>query len=244
MGSCRAVSLADVRLAALIAVTAVAAACSQPVGGQAESSQSSQSSQSSRSAPTGTATTTAAPSTSATAGVPGADASLGEVIGFIEAGTAVDAGTFHVAFRDGVTTRLGDDIAFTAPSGAPHSSTQCVSGADGALTCLVDLTAPAPRPPGAEGVWKAGWISYPGTSLQIGALRGDPGPFANGTGADLAAGQSLSFGDDRCRSAAEGLVCVNYAHRSAVRISADGVIPYGCLQPVSPPPDVGAMFGC
>lgn len=163
--------------------------------------------------------------------------------GWIEAGTPVDAGGFHVAFRDGVTTRLGDDIAFVAPSGAPYSTIQCITGA-GALTCLLDLTSPPPAPAQAEGMWKPGWIEFSGTELSVGALRGDPGPFVNGTGTELAPGQSLTFGDNRCRSDASGLFCVNYAHRAAVRIAADGILPFGCLAEVPPPPESAALFIC
>lgn len=155
----------------------------------------------------------------------------------------MDAGGFHVAFRDGVTTQLGDEIAFVAPSGPPHSTTQCISAA-GALTCLLDLASPPPPPAQAEGMWKPGWIEFSGTSLSVGALRGDPGPFAAGTGTELAPGQSLAFGENRCRSDGSGLYCVNYAHRAAVRIAADGVSPFGCLAEVTPPPESAALFSC
>jgi hypothetical protein len=169
------------------------------------------------------------------------------VISWIEAGTPADPNGYHVAVRDGVTTRLGDDIAFLAPSGPPNSTTSCITDAtldNGALTCLLELTSPPPRPSEAEGVWKAGWVEYPGDNVQVGALRGDPGPFVNGTGIRLPEGQSLAFGDDRCRSDEAGLYCVNYAHRSAVWISADGIVAFGCLQPAAPPPGIGAMLRC
>ncbi|MDG4666613.1 hypothetical protein [Mycobacterium sp. 236(2023)] len=229
------------RLAVVIAVSALVTACSQSVGGEAESSESP--------APTPTTASSPAPTPSATpvpgSGAPAADASIDEVIGWVEAATPVDAGGFHVAFRDGVTTRLGDDIAFVSPSGAPHSTTQCLTDArlaDGALTCLLELTDPAPPPTQTEGMWKPGWISFSGTTLTVGSLRGDPGPFVNGTGTELAAGQSMAFGDNRCRSDASGLYCVNYAHRAAVRVAADGIVPFGCLAEVTPPADVTASI--
>ncbi|KMO84864.1 hypothetical protein BST22_09690 [Mycolicibacterium chubuense] len=225
------------RVAGLIAVATLVAGCSQSVGGQAESSSPAPV------PPEATTSTAAAPSSPPSAAAPGSDASIDDVIRFIEGGAAADPGTFHVAFRDGVTTRLGEDIAFTAPSGAPLGTTQCLTVAGG-LTCLLDLTSPPPRPTDAEGVWKAGWVEFPGTELRVGALRGDPGPFVNGSGTELPAGQSLSFGDDRCRSDDAGLYCVNYAHRAAVLISADGVVPFGCLQPSQPPAGVGAAFRC
>lgn len=227
------------RLAAVIAMSVLVTACSQSVGGQAESSQPP------APAPATTSPPAATPTPSTAAGAPAANAPIGDVIGWIEAGTSVDAGDFHVAFRDGVTTQLGDDIAFTAPSGPPYSTTQCVTGAaEGALTCLLDLASPPPPPAQAEGVWKPGWIEFSGTALSVGALRGDPGPFGNGTGTELAPGQSLTFGDNRCRSDTSGLYCVNYAHRAAVRIAADGVLPFGCLAEVAPPPESAARFSC
>lgn len=226
------------RIAGVIAVTVLVAACSQSVGGRAEPSGSPQA------APPSSAT--APPLASATR-PPGRGTSIEEVIAWIDAGTPADPGIYHEAFSDGQTTRLGDDIAFTAPSGAPNDTTQCITDAmynDGALACLVELDSPAPRPSAAEGVWKAGWIDYSGTGLQIGSLHGDPGPFIKGVGPALAEGQSLAFGDNRCRTDATGLLCVNYAHRSAVWISAGAVLPFGCLQPVPPPPEAGAAFSC
>ncbi len=168
------------------------------------------------------------------------------MVDWIEGGAPADAASFHVAFRDGVTTRLGDDIAFVAASGAPHGTTQCVTAAaaDGALTCLLDLTSPPPAPAQAEGMWKPGWVEFSGTALSVGALRGDPGPFGNGTGAELGTGRSLTFGDNRCRSDDTGLYCVNYAHRAAVRIAADGVVPFGCLAEAAPPPETAVLFRC
>ncbi len=227
----------------LIAVTALVAACSQSVGGEADPSRSSL-----PTPPSSTSTNTgASPSAGATGPPPGESTPIEDVIAWIEAGTPADAGAYHEAYLDGVTTRLGDDIAFTAPSGAPNETTQCITDGmynDGTLSCLLALNSPAPRPADAEGVWKPGWVDFSGTAVQIGSLHGDPGPFVNGVGPQLAEGQSLAFGDNRCRSGPTGLFCVNYAHRSAVRINADGVAPFGCLQSVTPPPQTGAMFSC
>ncbi len=222
-----------------MAVTALTAACSQSVGGEAEPPVSTPAPQPS--------SATASPTAAADGRPPGRGASIQEVTDWIEAGTAVDPGAYHEAYLDGVTTRLGDDIAFTAPAGAPNETTQCITDAmynEGTLSCLVELRSPAPRPAGAEGVWKPGWVDYSGTTAQIGSLHGDPGPFAKGVGPRLAEGQSLPFGDNRCRSDATGLFCVNYAHRSAVWISVDGVVPFGCLQSVAPPPQTGALYSC
>ena len=227
------------RIAGLIAVTALTAACSQSVGGDAEATDSS--------VPTPTRSTTAAPSTSATDRPPGQSAPIKNVIAWVEAGVPADPGAYHEAYLDGVTTRLGDDIAFTAPAGAPNKTTQCITDKtynDGALSCLVELDSPAPRPEGAEGVWKPGWVDYSGTTAQIGSLHGDPGPFVKGVGPQLAEGRSLAFGDYRCRSDASGLFCVNYAHRSAIWMSVAGVVPFGCLQSVAPPPQTAEKFSC
>ncbi|BDB42314.1 hypothetical protein IWGMT90018_27600 [Mycobacterium kiyosense] len=90
------------------------------------------------------------------------------------------------------------------------------------LSCLVELGSPPPRPDTAYGEWKGGWVDFDGTDLQVGSARADPGPFLAGTGAELALGDSLAFGDFRCRADQAGLFCVNYAHQSAVRFSPTG----------------------
>ncbi|MGE2833380.1 hypothetical protein [Mycobacterium sp. SMC-4] len=226
------------RIAVLAVLAALTTACSQSVGGQAEPSATP--------SPTAAPPTTTAPSpvptTTAPPAVPNADASISSVISWVEDGVAADPAEFHVAFRDGVATRLGEDIAFTASAGAPLTTTQCMTAGD--LMCLVELDDPPPRPAGAEGAWKPGWITISGTSVQVGSLRGDPGPFGSGSGPELADGQSLAFGDNRCRADAAALICVNYAHRTAVRISTAGVTPYGCLQPAPTPPDAAALYRC
>ncbi|MDY6995089.1 MAG: hypothetical protein SW019_00740 [Actinomycetota bacterium] len=233
------------RIAGLIAVSVLVAGCSQSVGGEAEPSAAPAPSSARQTAPT---SASALPSgTRQPSAAPGPGAAVNEVIEWVEGGAPVDPAEHRVAFRDGVTTSLGDDVAFTAPSGAPHGSTQCITDvqySDGTLICLTDLDSPPPRPAGAEGMWKPGWIEFAGTTMQVGALHGDPGPFLNGVGPELPPGQTLAFGDYRCRSDATGLACVNYAHRSAAWIGAAGVVPYGCLQPVSAPPGIGQMFSC
>jgi hypothetical protein len=228
------------RTAGVIAMSLLVAACSQSVGGEAEPSRSLGPSPSASS-------TGASPAPQSPSGAPLAGAPVDEVITWIEKGSPADPAAYHVAFRDGVTTRLGEGIAFVAPAGPPHSTTQCITEAQagaGPLICLLDLASPPPRPEQAEGMWKPGWIEFTGDGLSVGSLRGDPGPFANGTGTELAEGQTLMFGDNRCRSDRSGLFCVNYAHRSAVRIAADGVAPFGCLTKIAPPPETALLYSC
>jgi hypothetical protein len=226
-------------MAALIAGCVLVAGCSSSTGGQAERIEpippDSSASSPSRTSPT---TTTAKPTTPPPPGAPVAD-----VISWIEAGGPADAAQFHVATRDGQTTDLGQDVAFTTPSG----KTTCITDSEysaGALACLVDLTNPPPRPEDAYGEWKGGWVDYDGASVAVGSVRGDPGPFAAGEGPALPYGAVLAFGDYRCRTDTVGLFCANYAHQSAVRFSDAGVEPFGCLQPVTAPPQIGEMFNC
>src|SRR6185369_6645569 len=75
-------------------------------------------------------------------------------------------------------------------------------------------------------------------------VKGDPERFTAGSGPELPYGQSLAFGDYRCRSDQAGLVCVDYAYQSAARFSDAGVQPFGCLKPSAPMPQVGEVFSC
>ena len=147
-----------------------------------------------------------------------------DVIAWVEAGRAVDPARYHSATRDGVATDLGEDIAFVTPSG----KTNCMTDAkysEGALACLVDLTNPPPRPDDAYGQWKGGWIDYDGMSVKIGSVHGDPGRFTAGSGPELPYGQSLAFGDYRCRSDQAGLVCVKSAGVKYFALTSAGVMP-------------------
>lgn len=113
-----------------------------------------------------------------------------------------------------------------------------------ALACLVELTNPPPRPPDTYGQWKGGWVDFDGTTVQVGSAHGDPGRFSNGQGPELPIDKALSFGDYRCRTDAATLVCVDYAHHSAVRLEASGVDAYGCARQVTPPAAIGIQFVC
>lgn len=144
--------------------------------------------------------------------------------------------------RGGETTDLGGDVAFTTAG----TETNCVTNRrqDGALACLVKLADPPPRPAGIETAWKPNWVDFAGATVDVGSPHGDPGPFRDGSGAELPAGQSLAFGDYRCRADAAGLFCVDYAHQAAIGLSARGVVPFGCLQKTTPPADIGLRFSC
>ncbi|MBX9641515.1 MAG: hypothetical protein K2X97_17840, partial [Mycobacteriaceae bacterium] len=104
--------------------------------------------------------------------------------------------------------QLDANVAFSAADGKAKCTTDSKHTA-GLLSCLVDLINPPPRPDTAYGEWKGGWVDFDGTNLQFGSARADPGPFLAGTGTPLADGDSLSFGDFRCRADQAGLVCVN-----------------------------------
>jgi len=227
------------RIAGLIAASVLVAGCSQSVGGDAERSPSL----TVKPSTTRAAPSTTSPTSSTSARAPGPGAPSGDVIAWVETGAPADAGPYHSASRDGVTTDLGEDVAFVTPSGKANCMTDSKSSA-GALACLVDLKDPPPRPDDAYGEWKGGWIDYDGTSVRVGSVHGDPGPFTAGSGPELPYGKSLAFGDFRCRSDQAGLFCVNYAHQSAARFSDAGVEPFGCLQPATAPPQIGEMFSC
>ncbi|MCV6972406.1 hypothetical protein [Mycobacterium bohemicum] len=224
------------RLAALIAASLLVAGCSHTVAGRSAPPPPPSGGSPAAGVPSGAPT----PPPSA---APAAGAPIADVIAWIQAGHAADPARYHSATRDGSVTPLGDDIAFTAAAGKASCATDA-KHTGGALICLVQLTSPPPRPDTAYGDWKGGWVDFDGTTLQVGAARADPGPFVNGDGPELADGDTLSFGDYRCRADQGGLFCVNYAHQSAARVAPAGVQPFGCLRSVPPPDGVGIAFAC
>ena len=171
-------ALAVMRIAGLIAASVLVAGCSQSVGGDAERIDAvlTVTPSTTRAAPSTTSPTSTTP-----ARPPGAGAPIADVIAWVEAGAPADAGSYHSATRDGVTTELGEDVAFVTPSGKANCMTDSKYSA-GALACLVDLKNPPPRPDDAYGEWKGGWIDYDGTSVAVGSVHGDPGPFTAGSG--------------------------------------------------------------
>jgi hypothetical protein len=225
------------RVAVLLAALLLVAGCS--VGNRAgQTTTSALTTPGSVTAPAPSTTKPPAPAAAPQAGAP-----ISAVIAWTETARPADAAHYHSATRDGVTTDLGQDVAFTA-SGA---NVRCMTDAKhtgGTLSCLVHLTNPPPRPASVYGGWRGGWVDFDGISLQVGSGRADPGPFTVGDGPELASGQSLEFGDFRCRSDGTDVFCVNYAHRSAARFAAAGIEPFGCLQPVPPPEGIGQKFSC
>ncbi|MCV7313985.1 hypothetical protein H7J77_00265 [Mycolicibacillus parakoreensis] len=224
------------RLVVLVAVVALSAGCSQTITGQPEETTATTTSSSAAESSPVPSRTRADPAEPPSAGAP-----VAAVIAWVETGRRADTAAFHTATRGEDTHDLGEDIAFTS------GTTRCMTAAhyaENTLVCLVDLTDPPPQPEAVYGEWKPGWVDYDGASLQIGSVHGDPGPFGKGEGAELPDGQTLAFGDYRCRPAPAGVFCVDYAHQSAVRLAPDGVDPFGCLQPAPAPEGVGVKFAC
>ena len=94
------------RIAALVTVLLLVTGCSHQVSGQSGPTQSS-----SPASPAPTSGKPAAPSTP-----PAAGAAISDVVAWIEAGHPADPARYHAVTRDGVTTQLGSDIAFTVPA--------------------------------------------------------------------------------------------------------------------------------
>ena len=234
------------RIAVLLAASVLLAGCSALSGTEQRGAQLTPITPS-RAAGSPSATTTGSAQTSSTvpesgAPAPESGAPIAEAIRWVEAAGPVDSAEFRVALRGGVSTELGDDVAFTTPSG-----TSCMTDArhgSSALACLVDLADPPRQPPDVYGVWKGGWVDFDGATVQVGSAHGDPGRFGAGQGPPLAAGRSLSFGDFRCRTDASSLVCVNYARQSGVYYSDAGIETYGCTRATTPPPGIGVFFDC
>lgn len=199
------------------------------------------SSTSTSSTSTGTTPTTT-PSVAAPQEPPAQGTPIAEVIAWVEAGQPADENDYRQAVRDGEVTEL-DGVAFVTPTGKTRCATGEASFERGVLLCLTTLVNPPPDPEVIDGNWVSGWLDFPGDALQLGSVHGDPGIFSYGDGAQLPYGQSLRFGDYRCRMDESGVYCVNYAHRSAMRLSDAGVVPFGCLQPVQPEQG-GEAFRC
>src|SRR4051812_852038 len=174
------------RVALLIAVSALVAGCSGGSGGSGDQSEPTATSGSSTSSsPMKSSSPTTTKPSAAPTSPPRQGAPIADVIRWIEAGTPPDAAGYHSMTRGGETTALGDGVAFTTAG----TEANCVTNRyqDGALACLVKLTNPPTRPTGIESGWKDNWVDFPGTTVDVGSPHGDPGPFGDGTGAELPA---------------------------------------------------------
>ena len=114
----------------------------------------------------------------------------------------------------------------------------------GALACLVHLHDPPPQPADVYGEWKGGWVDFPGPSIEIGSAHGDPGPIHQWRRPGVAIRRLAGVRRLPLPADPAGLFCVNYAHQSAARFSDAGIVPFGCLQKVTPPADIGEKFSC
>ena len=81
---------------------------------------------------------------------PGPDAVVADAVAWVQAAGPVDSADFHVALRGGVSTSIGEDVAFTTPFGAQCMTDVKRSASD--LACLVALTDPPKAPPDVYGV--------------------------------------------------------------------------------------------
>lgn len=231
------------RIALVLATSALLAGCSVVPAGKPGPTELTPITPSRTASPTATPSTTT-PSTqkSASISAPGTGDSAPTAIAWVEAGPPADDADFRVALRAGSSTPLGEDTAFTTPSGV-----SCMTDTKrdpGGLACLVDLVNPPPQPPDVYGVWKGGWVDFDGSGVRVGSAHGDPGRFAVGSGAPLPQGNSLAFGEFRCRADVTTLVCVNYARKTGVRYSDDGITAYGCTRQNPPAAGVGEQYTC
>ncbi|WP_460695447.1 hypothetical protein [Nocardia thraciensis] len=181
------------------------------------------------------------------AAAPAAGAALDDVVAWVRAGPAVDPTQFGTATTEaGVATALNGDVAFVSPSGKIQCTSAFQDRLEG-LSCLAALTNPPGRPDDSPvGNWVGNWIDYTGSSLTVGGLHGDPGPFLRGKGAVLPYGSRVTIRDYTCRTDPTGLFCVHPAAKSGVRMSHAGVVPFGCLREREgrPKETVGQGFYC
>ncbi|MGN2636341.1 hypothetical protein ACWEKT_11585 [Nocardia takedensis] len=218
------------RIAAIAALVLLAAACSSPTDHTAHQNP----------APT-PSSTAAAPTTTAAKPAPGTGAALGEVSGWVDAGSRADGSAYASASTDdGVTSDLdAGDRAFSSPTG----KIKCMSdGHEGrhALVCLVDLKNPPERPADKQGNWVGGWVEYEGQTLTVGGLHGDPGPFIRGYGDELPYGSQITVHGTKCRMDSAGLYCVNSQAGTGFRANDAGIVTFGCLSEEAVPRTVNA----
>ena len=228
------------RIAVLIAASVLVGGCSQGVGGDAQQTEPSPS------APTRTTMSTprtTTPTSTTPAKPPEAGAEIADVITFIEAGHPAERVSFTPRPGTATTTQLGDDVAFTTPSGTSNCMTDSKNSAARWRVWWISPIPPL-QPPDVYGQWKGNWVDFAGPSIEIGSAHGDPGRFVSGTGPELPYGRPSPSATTAAASDAAGLYCVNYAHQSAARFSDAGVVRFGCLQKVTPPAEIGEKYSC
>src|SRR5690242_8796162 len=117
------------RSVVLTAALLLVAGCSQSTGGQAGPAPTlTPMSSKPRSTVSPSTPATTATATSPVRGAPpSAGAPMPGVIAWVQGGAAASPDEFHTAARDGVSTQLGDDIAFVTPAG-----TKCMTDAKNA----------------------------------------------------------------------------------------------------------------
>lgn len=217
------------------------------VGGCAPHHEQAPPTPSSTSTPPRASTTTPSTATTSRAPAPGPRASVESVTRWIEAGDPVDAEMFRTVDQDGTPGQLSEgEVAFRAPGElGPRVIGGCITAVEYKvpLSCLPGLRNAPPRPPDLPGQWIAGWVSFDGASVAVGSRHGDPGPFTAGVGLPLEYGKRLKFGDYQCRSDQKGLYCVNYPHRSAIRMGEELQV-YGCTKRSTPPRGIGVQYDC
>lgn len=181
---------------------------------------------------------------------PGAGAAVDEVIAWVEAGNPANRDDFdETEASGGAPTPLGSDVAFRSPRDLPDRTLDgCIThdghgSAGRKLSCLTGLSKPPEKPDGVQGQWIGNWVNFDGSTVTVGGLHGDPGPFIQGRGKPLPYGDRLRFGDYQCRSEPGGIYCVNYPHHSAVLLG-ETVVVFGCRQQPDHPRSVGEQYDC
>lgn len=144
-------------------------------------------------------------------------------------GILVDSGPYHLAgYNPGFPLRVNaGSVSLSTPSGNIH----CTGTPRWVICKVEDGTVPAPPRPttGAVGNW-APYIGIDTGGVSYGTFAGNP--LVNAESTPLPYGSTLRFGDTGCRSAPDGLTCVNYVNSTGFHLSRDDFTPLKALRPV------------